>query len=176
MYRWVVMGNEMLNYYRSKAFITFFSLLFLSSSTRLHYNVLVIVRFANCWFCQQQLFDNSWKVSIISCNSKDQLGVSPFQNVLSISGVLESSWNLNLSFNFFFCLKFFGKHIFYSFFGKACMCVNLEGECIAAKLLFFMVGKISIQLAFTLSKTGLLTRSLLVRLKRSAKTAPSDVF
>ena len=41
---------------------------------------------------------------------------------------------------------------------------------------FVFVGKTSIRLASPFSKTGLLSRSLIVRLKRSAKTAPYELF
>ena len=38
------------------------------------------------------------------------------------------------------------------------------------------MGNISIQLPFYFSKTGLLRRSLIVRLERFAKSAPRDVL
>ena len=56
------------------------------------------------------------------------------------------------------------------------MGVNLIDDCVLLLYCFIIVGNTSIQLASTFSKTGRLRISLIVRLKRSAKTAPRNVF
>ena len=49
-------------------------------------------------------------------------------------------------------------------------------ECVLLIYCFVIVDNKSIQLPSPHSKTGLLSRSPIVRLKRSAKSAPKDVL
>ena len=61
-------------------------------------------------------------------------------------------------------------------FKAACIGVNLVEVCTRLFYCFVIVGNTSIQLPSPFSKTSRLTRSLLLLLKRSAKTTPNDVI
>ena len=102
--------------------------------------------------------------------------MSPFQKVLFKSAVLTKSFLLFFGFTFFLLCNKFSQTYPSFFFKESPIGVNSVEECFLLLYCFSIAGNTSTQSPSPLNKTGRLRRILIVRLKRSAKTPPKEVF